>query len=170
MAKRRPNRTSRRRQAMALAGATALLSGCAHFPNPFAPAPKAPAPPPLQPPPITQQQQLPPPAPVERHHAARRAKPPVRTAMIDPNMLVGLMRPAVVRLLGTPTKITKDELSLIWTYTVEGCALQVYFYPDLKTADFHVLKYTLAGADGKALDADAPCRRKLLAVRENDTG
>ncbi len=170
MAKGLPSWASRCRQALVVAGAAALIGGCAHLPNPFAPeqknapAPAAPPAPAVSEPPQEQ------PAPAAPRRPARRTKPPVQTAMIDPNSLVGLKRPDVVRLLGMPTRVAKDELSLIWTYAVEGCALQVYFYPDLKTADFHVLKYTLADADGKALDADTPCRRKLLAIRENDTG
>ena len=108
-----------------------------------------------------------PPRPVP-HKQEAPAEPQI--AMIDPNALVGLKPPAVTHLLGAPAGTTKDEMSLVWTYAAAGCAMKVYFYPDLKTAEFHVLKFTLSDADGQKLDDDAPCRRKLLAQKNNDTG
>jgi len=117
--------------------------------------------------------QPPPPEPHKprpQHRTAPEPKPPVEIAMIDPATLVGMKRPAVTRMLGAPNATSKDEMSLVWTYAADGCALKVYFYPDLKTADFHVLKYTLADEAGKPLDDEAPCRRKLLTVRDRDAG
>jgi len=156
------------RRGLIYAGLTLELSGCAHAPawwpwrapeRKIAVAPAVPR----EPPPRARK-------PHHPHRAARQPAPPIEVAMIDPASLVGLKRPAVTRMLGAPFKTTKDEMSLVWIYAAEGCALRIYFYPDLKTSDFHVLKYTLAGEDGKTLEDDAPCRRKLLAVRDHDTG
>ena len=108
--------------------------------------------------------------PRPQRHTAPEPKPPVAVAMIDPAAMVGMKPPAVTQLLGAPNVTSKDEMSLVWTYAADGCALKVYFYPDLKTADFHVLKYTLADEAGKPLDDEAPCRRRLLAVRDHDAG
>ena len=105
-------------------------------------------------------------------HTARRPEPPaeapVEVASIDPNTLVGLRPPAVSKLMGSPAKTAKDEMSLVWTYATEGCALAIYFYPDLKTTNFHVLKYSFSDADGKPLAPADPCARKLLTARSND--
>lgn len=152
-----------------------MLSGCAHTPE-WAPWHKP------EPAPVAEQQPQPLPQPAEEPHHHKPARPtphkadapaPAETrqvAMVNPNALVGMRPAAVTGLLGSPAGTTKDELSLIWTYAADGCVLKVYFYPDLKTADFHVLKFTLADGDGQPLDEEAPCRRKLLAMKANDTG
>ncbi len=162
-----------RRNMLVVVGLGALLSGCAHTPEwaPWYKAPEKqaarsePAVPELR---KTQSEK-----PARRRvprHSERKPAPEPQLAMIDPDSLVGMKPPAVGRLLGQPAAIAKEELSLVWTYKADDCALKVYFYPDIKTSDFHVLKFSLAGADGKTLDDDAPCRRKLLALREHDTG
>lgn len=152
-----------------MAALCAGLSSCAHAPNwmPWHRTPPA----------AQSQAAAPARSPKEtrrptRHseHRARPTEHPAQVAMIEPANLVGKKRSDVTRLLGAPDRISKDDPSLVWTYEADGCALRIYFYPDLKTSAFHVLKFSLAGADGKPLDADAPCRRKLLAMRENDTG
>jgi len=111
--------------------------------------------------------------------AVRRSEPapapadqpaPAQVASIDPQSLVGLTEPAVTRLLGAPGQTTKDQMSLVWSYGGEGCVLKVYFYPDLKTAAFHVLKYSVTGADGKPLIDAAPCLRQIQSARNDDRG
>lgn len=168
-------RLAPRWQGTAVCAAVALtLAGCAHTPD-WVPWHKAEA---AQ---TAQQQPAPEPPHEETHRrkptrsAPRKAEVPAtaaepQVAMVDPNALVGMKPPAVTRLLGPPANTTKDEMSLVWTYAADGCVMRIYFYPDLKTADFHVLKFTLADADGKPLADEAPCRRKLLAQRANDTG
>ena len=150
-------------------GLCALLSGCANAPTwaPWYKPPPAPVTEPAVPPAEMK--------PVHTHprHVRRRVTPPEpapQIAMIEPNTLVGKKRSAVTRLLGAPARITKEEMSYVWIYEADGCALKVYFYPDLKTSTFHVLKFSLADPQGKPLDSDASCRRKLLAVRDHDTG
>jgi hypothetical protein len=162
-----------RRNVVLAVGLSAFLGGCTHVPT-WVPWYKPPAKPIAKPEPAVPE--MPKSASEEhpRKHVTRRsARKAVRepqVAMIDPDSLVGMKPPAVSRMLGQPAAIAKEELSLVWTYRADGCALKVYFYPDIKTSDFHVLKFSLAGADGKTLDDDAPCRRKLLALREHDTG
>lgn len=163
---------SRWRMALVCAGLAAGLSACSHT-SAWLPWHKKEVPPQPQ----AQAEPAPPPAHEEPRHrkpvhpaSPRKAEAEPQIAMVDPNTLAGLTPPAVTRLLGPPAGTSKDEMSLVWTYTADGCALKVYFYPDIKTSDFHVLKFSLAGADGKPLDADAPCRQKLLALRANDAG
>lgn len=158
------------RSALLCLGLTALASGCARLPVWFPGHTPAKA---ARPPAAVAKAR---PASQPRHrkpmHRPERpsAAPPAQVAMIDPKALVGKKPPVVSGLLGAPSSIAKDEMSLVWTYRAEGCALKIYFYPDLKTSDFHVLKFSLADADGKPLDADAACRQKLLALRTHDTG
>lgn len=156
------------RGALFVAGLSVVLAGCASTPD-WVPWHK----------PVQQADSRPtaphgprsePQKPKAPARSASKPKEPVKVAMIDPTVLVGLKRPAVAALLGKPSATSKDEMSLVWSYVANGCALKVYFYPDLKTANFHVLKYTLANEDGKPLDKNAPCRRKLLAVRAQNAG
>ena len=104
--------------------------------------------------------------------AAKPAEPPpvTQVASIDPHSLVGLTAPAVTKLLGAPARTATEQMSQIWTYGGEGCVLKVYFYPDLKTAAFHVLKYSVDGADGKPLADAAPCLRQIQSARSDDRG
>jgi hypothetical protein len=154
-------------------GLTALLSGCAHTPEWFdwhkaqTPAQTEPAVPAVP----AHEQRPPRRAPRHTQHNPPPVAPePEKVATLEPATLVGKRRSDVTKLLGTPSNIAKEEMSLIWSYEADGCALKIYFYPDLKTSAFHVLKFSLAGSDGKPLDSDAPCRSKLLAVRDHDTG
>ncbi len=158
------------RSALLCLGLTALASGCSRLPD-WLPGH---APPKAAPPPAAVAEAAPASEPRRRkpaHHAEKPpTAPPAQVAMVDPETLVGKKPPVVSGLLGAPSSIAKDEMSLVWTYRAEGCALKIYFYPDLKTSDFHVLKFSLADAEGKPLDADAACRQKLLALRTHDTG
>jgi hypothetical protein len=88
---------------------------------------------------------------------------PERVAVIDPKSLIGLQPAAVEKLLGAPSAVVKSDPSLVWTYSGQGCSLQIVFYPDLKTESYHALKYTsTAGAE-----ADNACVRNILTVKSN---
>lgn len=107
------------------------------------------------------------PAPARPRRAAARerseAREPERVAAIDPKSLIGLTPPAVEKILGAPSNVAKSDPSLVWTYAGQGCSVQIVFYPDLKTASYHALKYTSsAGAE-----ADNACVRNILTVRSN---
>lgn len=98
------------------------------------------------------------------------AKEPEKVASIDPNNLVGLDPPAVEKLLGTPSNISRGDPSLIWTYASSGCSLQIVFYPDLKTSSFHALKIGGLDAGGDQVDTSRPCFRNILTMRNNGPG
>jgi hypothetical protein len=162
-------------------GGALALSSCASL-NPFAPHrhPAAASKPPLalsQPQPPAAAIPAPTPRPFHRppaphHHPgpaeAKTLRP--RKTMIVPENLIGLRPDQVSGQLGRPKKIAKDGPGLVWRYVAAGCGLNVYFFPDLKTNEFHVLKFSLEGADGKALDVNAPCRRQLLALKDPNAG
>ena len=173
MAKGRKRLAPYWRGALISAGLAVALGGCTHWPEwvpwykPAETAKAEPAVPAVPPSEETRKPHIAHPAP---HHTEPPPPPEPQIAMADPDTLVGMKPDAVSKLLGPPANIVKAELSLVWTYSADGCALKVYFYPDLKTSDFHVLKFSLAGAGGKTLDKDDPCRRKLLALKTHDTG
>ena len=98
---------------------------------------------------------------------AHETKAPEIVASIDPNSLVGLDPPAVERLLGAPTNISKADPSLVWTYVTPDCSFQIFFYPDLKTSSFHALKYAGVGGNGGPIDASQPCIRSILTAKNN---
>ena len=165
---------------LSISGALAL-SSCASL-NPFAPhrRPAAASTPPLvlsQPHPPAAAVPEPTPRPFHPHPATRRHPlaaearvPRPRRTMIVPESLIGLRPDQVSGQLGRPRKIAKDGPGLVWRYVAAGCGLNVYFFPDLRTNQFHVLKFSLEGADGKALDVNAPCRRQLLALKDPNAG
>lgn len=90
---------------------------------------------------------------------------PKVVASIDPNNLIGLDPNSVQKLLGAPTNIGYGSPSIVWTYSGSGCMFQVIFYPDIKTANFHALKFL--ASDGAGGHADETCIHNLLALRNN---
>jgi hypothetical protein len=106
----------------------------------------------------------PPPAPMRAKRQVREtreSKEPERVASVDPKNLIGLAPAAVEKLLGSPSNISKSDPSLVWTYAGQGCSFQVYFYPDIKTASFHALKYSSTAGE------QTDCLRNILMVRSN---
>ena len=102
------------------------------------------------------------------HEPPREApREPERVASVDPNSLIGLAPAAVEKLLGAPSTISKSDPSLVWTYAAQGCSFQVFFYPDIKTASFHALKYASTGGTGDPADN---CVRTILTVKSNGPG
>lgn len=147
------------------AGVALVLSGCStlHWlrgdttpaPSPQAQQTAPPAPPKEVPVPAKPRR------PAREVHENRE---PERVASVDPKSLIGMAPSAVEHLLGTPSNVTKVDPSLVWTYAGQGCSFQVIFYPDLKTASFHALKYTSSGGE------QADCIRNILTVKNNGPG
>lgn len=96
----------------------------------------------------------------------RETKEPEKVAAIDPKNLIGLQPAAVEKLLGAPSSVANSQPSLVWTYSGQGCSFQIVFYPDLKTASFHALKYASSAGE----QADNACIRSILTVRSNGPG
>ncbi len=105
----------------------------------------------------------PPPKPRRVIRETRDVKEPEKVASIDPKNLIGLQPAAVEKLLGTPSAISSNDPSLVWTYAGQGCSFRVFFYPDLKTATFHALKYASTANE----QADTSCIRSILTVKNN---
>lgn len=166
------------RTAVGLVAASSLLGGCAllhdvgqwfHHDSPPPPAIAMPVETP--PPPPTQ---VPKPKPALRE-AARPEKPEKpekleRLAEVDPNSLIGLDPPTVEKVLGTPSKISKSDISLVWTFSAPNCSFQIFFYPDLKTSAFHALKYGGVDGNGAQLAMSELCIRGILTAKTNAPG
>lgn len=142
------------------------------------------APPPLNPgpatvaelpPPMAVQPAAVPPTPAPRpRRAPREAKavPELRAlrdklVLIDPDKLIGMDTQGVQKLLGAPARIKNDELSREWVYAAPGCSFRVFFYPNLNSASFRVLKYGGSGDNGELLDVSDVCVRRILTAKSN---
>ena len=162
-----------------LAG-SAFVSNCAVFHevggwfNHDAKPPQVAEHPVAPPPPVVQTPRPKPPVPAAVHEAPppKPDKPEKleRLASVDPNSLIGMEPATVERLLGSPSKITKSQLSLVWIYAGAGCAFQIFFYPDVKTSAFHALKYGGLDGSGGTLVTSQPCIRDILVSKTNAPG
>jgi hypothetical protein len=96
--------------------------------------------------------------------------PHQRIASIDPDNLIGLAPGAVRKLLGPPARVENDDLSRAWIYASGGCSFRLFFYPNLNTASFRVLKYGGNDGNGELMDVSDVCIRHILTARKNATG
>jgi hypothetical protein len=154
--------------------ASLMLSGCVVFrdikdwlsrdsksPPPAIATPVTPPPPaPVQ---------LPKPKPVT-HEAPKPPEKPEKLAEVDPTSLIGLDPPTVEKLLGTPNKISKSEISLVWTFSAPSCSFQIFFYPDVKTSALHALKYGGVDGNGAQMATSETCIRGILTAKTNAPG
>lgn len=113
----------------------------------------------------------------KREHHAQNAQvasaAPVsqpKGSSIDPGRLIGMAPAAVRELLGPPLRIESYDLSREWVYAANGCSFRVFFYPNLNTAAFRVLKYGGSDGNGELMDVSDVCIRHILTARKNATG
>jgi hypothetical protein len=111
----------------------------------------APRPPPRRPPPAA------PPAPPR---VPETLPPPVAV-----NMLIGSDFTAVRQIFRSPDTIQNSNLSVVWIYSPPGCTLQLFFYPDISTTTFRLLKYDFRSAAGEVLMSGDPCMQQMLTIR-----
>jgi hypothetical protein len=131
--------------------------------HPVAPAPTIVQTPRPKPPVPAQVREAPPPKPEKPEKLERLAS-------VDPNSLIGMEPSTVEKLLGSPSRITKNNISLVWIYSGAGCAFQIFFYPDVKTSAFHALKYGGTDGSGGSLVTSQPCIRDILVAKTNAPG
>jgi hypothetical protein len=148
-----------------------------------APAPEAmPQPAPEPPPPQMPPAELPKPPmemaprmlPVPKPRPAKPSGPgeqaapkPAPTPRVMPADLIGSDFAEVLRLIRQPDTVQTNALAIVWTYSEPVCKLQLYFYPDIETTTFHVLKYDLKDAAGGKLENAGLCMQRIL-VAKND--
>jgi hypothetical protein len=95
--------------------------------------------------------------------ALRRDQP----SAISPESLLGLDPDAVQKRLGAPMRVESDALSREWVYASPRCSFHIFFYPDIKTNAFHVLKYGSNDDSGGRLSNSDACIRRILMARNN---
>ena len=116
---------------------------------------------------------LPPEEPAPRIKKASRVKPVSRApsqdkaAAIDPDSLIGMEPSEVRKILGTPARTRNDQLPREWIYGTQRCSFRVFFYPNLNTASFRVLKYGSTDGNGELIDTSDVCIRHILTARKN---
>jgi len=93
-----------------------------------------------------------------------------KTAAIDPGQLIGMAPGAVRQLLGPPLRVENYDLSREWVYASSRCSFRLFFYPNLNTAAFRVLKYGSSDGNGELIDVSDVCIRHILTARKNATG
>jgi hypothetical protein len=89
---------------------------------------------------------------------------PPRT--VEPAELVGFNFDSVLEVLRQPDAVEKNALSVVWTYAGSDCTLQLYFYPDIQTAVFRLLKYELKDSSGGKLNGGGACMQPMMASRD----
>lgn len=157
-------------------GLMAMLGGCAALGGGAPPPAVEPAPAPvaeLSPPVIAQP--TPPPTPAPRPKRVARETKPIpelralrdKLVIIDPDRLIGMDTRSVQKLLGAPARIKNDDLSREWVYASPGCSFRLFFYPNLNSASFRVLKYGSSDDSGELLDVSDVCVRRILTAKSN---
>jgi len=86
---------------------------------------------------------------------------------VAPGELVGFSFDSVLEVLRKPDTVEKNALSVVWTYAEADCTLQLYFYPDIQTTVYHLLKYDLKSAKGEKLSDTGACMQPLMAMRKD---
>jgi hypothetical protein len=106
----------------------------------------------------------------QRERRVAAEVPHQRISSIDPDNLIGLAPGAVRKLLGPPARVENDDLSRAWIYASGGCSFRLFFYPNLNTASFRVLKYGGNDGNGELMDVSDVCIRHILMARKDATG
>lgn len=103
-----------------------------------------------------------------RQASAQPPGPPAATPRtVEPAELVGYNFDSVLAVLRQPDAVERNALSVVWTYSGSDCTLQLYFYPDIQTAVFRLLKYELKRASGERLNDGGACMQPMMAMRKD---
>jgi hypothetical protein len=106
--------------------------------------------------------------PVRQASVQPPATPPVVSPprAVEPADLVGFNFDSVLEVLRQPDAVEKNALSVVWTYAGSDCTLQLYFYPDIQTAVFRLLKYELKDSSGGKLNGGGACMQPMMASKD----
>jgi hypothetical protein len=114
--------------------------------------------------------------PNPRDSATRKpATPPKRPPLpklaepvvVAPADLVGLDFSSVLQVLRKPDTVQSSALSIVWTYSEPNCTLQLFFYPDIQTKIFRLLKHDLKSVADGAAERNA-CMRDIMVVKNDE--
>jgi hypothetical protein len=88
-------------------------------------------------------------------------------AVFAPADLVGFDFPSVLQVLRRPDSVQTSALSVVWTYSEPSCTLQLFFYPEIKTRIFRLLKHDLkSAAEGDA--ERMACMRDMMVMKTDE--
>jgi len=93
--------------------------------------------------------------------------PPQEVEAVVLSDLVGSDFDSVRHVLRQPDNIQNSALSVVWTYTTD-CTLQLYFYPDIKTRIYRVLKYDLKDSSGEMPANSNACMRSIMVAKNDE--
>ncbi len=92
------------------------------------------------------------PAPTERAPPAQASLPPPEPAPevspLPDIKLVGMSRGEAAALLGAPAEERDAAPAKIWKFSAGECAVDIYFYLDVKRNDFYALHYNVQDRNG----------------------
>jgi hypothetical protein len=84
--------------------------------------------------------------------------------------LVGLTETELSDVLGKPEAVSERPPAKIWSYRVDSCALDVFFYLDLDTESFRALTYDVRTTTrGGREDAIELCVGRIQTDRRGRT-
>jgi hypothetical protein len=107
--------------------------------------------------------------PPPRPASAQPSPPAAAPRTVEPAELVGYNFDSVLGVLRQPDAVERNALSVVWTYAGSECTLQLFFYPDIQTAVFRLLKYELKGNSGEKLNDGGTCMQPMMAMRKDGT-
>jgi hypothetical protein len=93
--------------------------------------------------------------------------PPPEMDAVVPSDLVGSDFTSVLQVLRHPDNVEESSLSVVWTYQTD-CRLQLYFYPDIKTKVFRLLKYDLKDSSGEKPANSNACMRGIMVAKNDE--
>lgn len=129
--------------------------------------PKPPEIAPVQPPMQLTQPPTPRPRPNRQPAPKPQEEPPSPTPG-PPKVVIGDLLgydfTAVLHVFRSPDSVNNDNLSVVWTYAPAGCTLRLFFYPDIRTTVFHLLKYDFRNSSGEMLMPGDACMDSMLAA------
>ena len=103
-----------------------------------------------------------------RQASAQPVNPPAAAPRtVEPAELVGYNFDSVLAVLRQPDTVERNALSVVWTYAGSDCTLQLFFYPDIQTTVFRLLKYELKGTSGEKLNDGGTCMQPMMATRKD---
>ena len=87
--------------------------------------------------------------------------------VIAPADLVGFDFSSVLHVLRRPDSVRTNALSIVWTYSEPSCTLQLFFYPEIQTKIFRLLKHDLRSASDGEPERKA-CMRDIMAMKTDE--
>jgi hypothetical protein len=102
---------------------------------------------------------------------AKKPPPPApkeEVATVAPGELVGSDFTSVLQVLRKPDLVQNSALSVVWTYSQPACTLQLFFYPDIQTKIFRLLKYDLKSDAGEKTADRSACLHDIMAVKSDE--